>query len=192
MKAGRSGVTSRTPKSILFGAGTVHKNLKYENGKWNFEESVIGASSGGSSFKITPEITKIDIDGVWVKVKGLSEVKTGENAELSVKLIEINKDFVKGSVVGKDGTSDDPNYDLIESKPDIEEGDYFENIAFVGTTLDARNIIVILDNALCTSGLEGGGEDKKGNAYEYTFSCYADLDSDHDTLPYHIYFPKES
>ena len=41
-KAGKTGVTTGTPKNILFGAGTIHKNLEYkaESG-WNFEESII-------------------------------------------------------------------------------------------------------------------------------------------------------
>lgn len=52
------------------------------------------------------------------------------------------------------------------------------------------NIIVIMDNALCTSGLESNGENKKEGVGTYTFACHADLDSDLDTLPYHIYYPK--
>jgi len=78
----------------------------------------------------------------------------------------------------------------IESKADVEDGDYLQNIAFVGKTLGGKNIIVIMDNALCTSGLESNGENKKEGVGTYTFACHADLDSDLDTLPYHIYYPK--
>ena len=35
-KAGKSGITTNTPKNIMFGAGTIHKNLKFTDGKWNF------------------------------------------------------------------------------------------------------------------------------------------------------------
>lgn len=73
---------------------------------------------------------------------------------------------------------------------DVEDGDYLQNIAFVGKTLGGKNIIVIMDNALCTSGLESNGENKKEGVGTYTFACHADLDSDLDTLPYHIYYPK--
>ena len=44
-KFGKTGVTSDTPKKILFGAGTIHKNVTYDDTshKWNFENSVMGA-----------------------------------------------------------------------------------------------------------------------------------------------------
>lgn len=189
MKEGKTGVTKNTPKNILFGAGTIHKGLKYEGGKWNFEESIIGATSGGSKFTIKPEIVKVEADGALVAVKGL-EKKTGETAEMEINFLELTKEIIKNAIVGADSPSDDVNYDLIESKADIEEGDYFENIAFVGKTLEGKNIIVIMDNALCTSGLEMQGKNKEAGVGTYTFACHADLDDDLDKLPYHIYYPK--
>ena len=102
----------------------------------------------------------------------------------------MTEEIIKASVIGKDGTSSDSNYSLIESKASIEEGDYWENIAFVGKTLEGKNVIVIIDNALCTSGFEIGGENKKESVGKYTFESHADLTSDLDMLPYHIYYPK--
>lgn len=191
MRAGKSGVNTATPKNIMFGAGTVHKNLKYDSASkaWNFEESIIGATSGGSKMTITPEFVDVEADGAMVLVKGL-KVKTGETAEMELNLLELTKEIIKSAVVGTDGVSADENYDLIESKADIEEGDYLENIAFVGKKLDGQNIIVIMDNALCTSGFEAEGKNKEGAVGKYTFVCHADLESELDTLPYHIYYPK--
>jgi hypothetical protein len=191
LKYGKTGVTTDTPKNILFGAGTVHKGLKYDAStkSWNFEESIIGATQGGSKITITPEISNIEADGALVKVAGL-EVKTGETATMELNLLELTKDIIKAALIASDGTSDDSGYELLESKAEIEEGDYFENIAFVGKTLKGKNIIVILDNALCTSGFDASTENKKESVGTYTFECHADLDSDLDTLPYHIYFPK--
>ena len=191
MKAGKTGVTKGTPKNILFGAGTIHKGLKFDptSKTWNFEESIIGATSGGSKVSIVPEITKIEVDGALVAVKGLS-VKTGETATMEVNFLELTKEIVKSALIAKDSTSTADNYDLLESKANIEEGDYLENIAFVGTTLDNRSIIVIFDNALCTSGLELESANKEGAVPAVTFEVHADLESDLDTLPYHIYYPK--
>lgn len=187
-KAGKTGVTQNTPSKILFGAGTIHKGLKYENGAWNFEESIVGATSGGSTLSIVPEFVHIEADGALVKVKGL-EVKTGENVKLDVNFLELTEEIIKAAVIGKAGASEDTNYSLIESKAAIEEGDYWENIAFVGKTLEGKNIIAIVDNALCTSGLEVGGENKKESVGKYTFESHAEITSDLDTLPYHIYYP---
>jgi len=56
--AGKHGITADTPKNILFGAGTIHKGLKYTagasggKGSWNFNESIIGATNGGSKLAI--------------------------------------------------------------------------------------------------------------------------------------------
>lgn len=191
-KEGKTGVTANTPKNIMFGAGTIHKGLKYTTNKWNFDETIVGATSGGSKLAIVPEIVNVEVDGALVKTKGLN-VKTGETATMEINFIELTKDIIKAATIGEDGTSDDTaNYDLIESKAAIAEGDYWENIAFVGKTLDGKNIIAILDNALCTSGFEQEGKNKEGAVGKYTFECHAELDSDLDTLPWHIYYPKAS
>lgn len=190
-KEGKTGVTENTPKNILFGAGTIHKGLKYTTNAWNFEASLIGATSGGSKLSIVPEVTQIEVDGALVKVKGLS-VKTGETASMEINFIELTKDIIKATTLGKDGTSDDSNYDVIVPKANIAEGDYWENIAFVGKTLEGKNVIAILENALCTNGFEQEGKNKEGAIGKYTFESHAELTSDLDTLPWKIYYPKAS
>ena len=60
-KEGKSGVSANTPKNILFGAGTIHRGLKYEGAAWNFADSLVGATSGGSKVSIKPEITKVEV-----------------------------------------------------------------------------------------------------------------------------------
>lgn len=188
MKEGKNGVTENTPKNILFGAGTIHKGLKYTTNAWNFESSLVGATSGGSKLSIVPEVTKVEVDGALVAVKGLS-VKTGETATMEINFIELTEDIIKASTLGKAGTSDDTTYNVIVPKADIVEGDYWENIAFVGKTLDGKNIIAILENALCTSGFEQEGKNKEGAVGKYTFESHAELDSDLDVLPWKIYYP---
>ena len=188
-KEGKTGVTENTPKNILFGAGTIHKGLKYEGSAWNFEASIVGATSGGSKLSIVPEVTKVEVDGAMVAVKGLS-VKTGETATMEINFIELTEDIIKAGTLGTAGTSEDTNYNVIVSKADIAEGDYWENIAFVGKTLGGENIIAILDNAICTSGFEQEGKNKEGAIGKDTFECHAELTSDLDTLPWKIYYPK--
>ena len=191
MKVGQNGVTANTPERILFGSGTIHKGLKYEGDAWNFEASIVGATSGGSKLSIVPEVTPIEVDGVYVNAKGLVE-KTGEKASMELNLIELTPEIIKAATFAKDGESLDANYALIESKASIEEGDYWENIAFVGKTLKGKLIIAILDNALCTSGFEQEGKSKEGAVGKYTFESYADLDGELVTAPWHIYYPQET
>lgn len=191
MKKGNNGVSAKTPQNILFGAGTIHKGLKYEGSSWNFNASCVGATKGGSSITIEPEFYSVEPDGSTVAIKDFKR-KVGEKATLEVNFLELTADLIKSAVVGENGTSADSTYDVIESKDAIEEGDYWENIAFVGETLDGKNIIVILDNALCTSGLSLEGKNKEEGVGKYTFECHADASESLTTLPYHIYYPKRT
>ena len=183
-----SGITEKTPGNIPFGAGTIHRGLKFTENKWNFAESLVGATSGGSKFEIVPEVTQVEVDGALVAVKEL-DVKQGEAATMEVNFIELTPDIIKASVIGQAGTSDVTGYSVIESKSMIEEGDYWENIAFVGKTLTGQPIIVIMDNALCTSGLSIEGKNKEAGVGKYTFRCSQEITGDLTTLPYKIYYP---
>ena len=192
MKQGNNGVSSTTAQNIVFGAGTIHKGLKFEGSSWNFDASCVGATKGGSTLTITPEFYSVEPDGSTVAIKDFKR-KVGETATLEINFLELTKDLIKSAVIGAEGTSDDStNYDVIESKDNIAEGDYWENIAFVGETLDGKNIIVILDNALCTSGLSLEGKNKEEGVGKYTFECHADAETSLTTLPYHIYYPKRA
>lgn len=188
-----SGITDKTPGNILMGAGTIHKGLKFDKTtkKWNFDESLIGATSGGNKLKIVPEVVGVQVDGATVKVKQLQQ-KQGETASIEINLVELSPEMLKAAVHGRQVESDLEGYNLIESKKRIEEGDYFENIAYIGKKLDGTPIIVILDNALCTSGMSLEGKDKEGTVGTYTFECHQDLMGDTTILPYHIYYPKET
>ena len=183
-----SGITEKTPGNIPFGAGTIHRGLKFIENKWNFAESLVGATSGGSKFEIVPEVTQVEVDGALVAVKEL-DVKQGEAATMEVNFIELTPDIIKASVIGQAGTSDVTGYSVIESKSMIEEGDYWENIAFVGKTLTGQPIIVIMANALCTSGLSIEGKNKEAGVGKYTFRCSQEITGDLTTLPYKIYYP---
>lgn len=184
-----SGITKDTPDNIVFGAGTIHKGLKYtsETG-WNFAESLFGATSGGSKLSITPEVSQVEIDGATVRVKQLDK-KTSEKAEMELNFAEMSAAIVKASTFAKEGTSDAEGYTCLESKPDIEEGDYFENISFVGKTLSGKPIIVVFPNAICTSGMELEGKAKEAGVNKCTFECTQDIEGDLDCLPYKIYYP---
>lgn len=185
-KAGRTGVSAKTPKQIFFGAGTVH--FDFDVSATDHTSTIIGATSGGSTLTITPEITPIEADGALVAGKGL-KVKTGEVATLKINFLELPQSLLQAAVLGEGDTSTVAGHGLIKSKARIEEGDYYENIALVGQTVDGQDIIVILKNALCISGLELGTENKNSGVAELEFECHADLDGDLDTLPWEIHYP---
>lgn len=186
-----SGLTDKTPMNIVFGAGTIHKGLTFDpsSKKWNFEESLMGATSGGTKLSIKPEFKDIEVDGVLVKTQGLA-VKVGETAQIDTNMVELSADTIKMAIVGQYGTSDVEGYDVIESKSRIEKGDYLDNFGYIGRFLDGRPVIVIFETALCTSGLDVDGKNKENGTFPLTVECYAKLSPAADKLPYHIYLPK--
>lgn len=188
-----SGVKESTPENILLGAGTIHKGLKYNttDKAWNYTDSIAGATSGGNKFEIVPEIMQLELDGAIVRTKGL-DVKISEKATLEVNFAELTTDIINSAIIGQIGTSGITGYDVIESKASIEAADYWENIAFVGKTVTGKPIIVILDNAICTSGLSIEGKKKDQSTGKYTYECTQEATGDLTKLPYHIYYPSEA
>lgn len=187
-----SGITQNTPKTVMLGAGTIHKGLKFEQNAWNFQESLICATSGGSKLSIVPEFYDVPVDGALVKVKGLT-VKVGETATLEINPIEMKPDILNMAVIGDEKESETATgYMEMTSRAIINEGDYVEDLGYVGKTIEGKPIIIIFDHALCTSGLELEGKNKEAAVPKFTFECFADLSPEADTLPWHIYYPKET
>lgn len=184
-----SGITENTPKTVMLGAGTIHKGLTFSGGAWNFAESLICATSGGSKLSIVPEFYDVPVDGALVKVKGLT-VKVGETATLEINPIELTGEILKMAVIANSAASETvTGYTELTSRAIINAGDYLENMGYVGKTIDGTPIIIIFDNALCTSGLELEGKNKEAAIPKFVFECFADLSPEADTLPWHIYFP---
>lgn len=184
-----SGVTAGTPGNILLGAGTIHKGLVCTGGQWNFAESLMGATSGGTKVTITPEFTDVEVDGVGVKMKGLT-VKTGESATMETNLVEVRPELMAMLVAGDKGAGKYAGYQEIKSRATLAEGDYIENLAYVGKTMAGEPVIILFDWALCTSGLEVEGKNKESAVVKAAFQCYGTLDGDELCLPYHIYYPE--
>lgn len=187
-----SGITTNTPKTVMLGAGTIHKGLTFTESAWNFEESLICATSGGSKLSIVPEFYDVPVDGALVKVKGLT-VKVGETATLEINPIEMKPEILNMAVIGDEKESETATgYKEMTSRAIINEGDYVEKLGYVGKTIEGKHIIIIFDHALCTSGLELEGKNKEAAVPKFTFECFADLTPEADTLPWHIYYPSDA
>ena len=186
---GKHGITATTPENVLLGAGTIHKNLKWdsENKKWTGD--IIGATSGGNKLAIAGEIVDIELDGALVKVKGLA-VMQGGTGSMEVNFAELSADVVKMGMIGEEGESEAEGYTMIQTKANISEGDYVDGFGFVGKTAnDAKDIIVIFESALCTSGLEIEAKPKENAVVKLTMEAYAENAGNLDRVPIKIYYP---
>ena len=137
-----------------------------------------------------------NLDIRYGKLKTDYDNLTTQNGE-ATKLIEQlkkgtkNSDELQGKITAYETQVETLTKQLNEGKPDIEEGDYFENFAFVGRTVSKKPIIVVFDYALCTSGFELDPKHKSQASPAVTVECVGDVKQD-DTLkvlPYHIYYP---
>ena len=184
---GKHGVTENTPKNVLLGAGTYMKGLKFQDGKWN--GTIIGATNGGGKVSIKGEFTDIELDGALVKFKGQT-VKVGGTAQIEANFAECTEDIMKMASLFESGTSDAEGYNMLVDKANIKESDYVEGFGFVGKTADgSKDIIVVFENGLCTSGLELEGKNKEASVIKLTIDAYANNEGDLDTLPVKIYYP---
>ena len=193
------GITQETPKNLMLGAGTFHKNLKSnpdlitpENPQgWTSE--ILGTTSGGGSLNITPEYYKPDVDGATVAIKGLV-FKVGEEATMGANVAEFSpKLFVDTLHLREDTGNSVPGYKKFVSTPRIGEEDFLDNVAFVGTLTSGEQIIVIFNNAICTGAMELSPENSTISTYEITFECTATFEQlSLDYLPYEIYYPERA
>jgi len=165
----------------------------YVIGTWDdSEEYVLGATNGGNKLSILPEITPIEVDGAVVEIKGLNQ-KTGETGTLEVNLAQHTIESLKRSIVGKEVNSLIPGYTQIQTKSLIELSDYLDNIAYVGTMTDGTEIIAIMENAICSSGLELDAKNKDTSVVKTTFKATADFKSGvYDTLPIYLFYPDKA
>lgn len=184
---GKHGVTTNTPGNILLGAGTYHKGLKFSGDKW--DGTIIGATSGGGKISIKGEFIDLELDGAMVKFKGQT-VKQGGTASAEVNFVELTPDVLKMGTLFKEGESDATGFTMLQDKEHIEEGDYIDNFGFVGFTADgSKQIIVIFESAICTSGLEVEPKNKEQSVVKLTLEAVAENTGNLNTLPVKIYYP---
>lgn len=184
---GKHGITATTPEDILLGAGTYMSNLEYKNGAWTGE--ILGATSGGGKISVAGEFYDIPVDGALVKVKGLT-VKNGGTVTVEATFAELSTKVMKMATLFKEGVTDAEGFTMLQDKAAIAEGDYVKNFGFVGYTANnAKQIIFVMENALCTSGMEIESKNKEAATVKLTMEAYANNEGDLDTLPVKIYYP---
>ena len=159
MQAGQHGMTRNTLERIWLGAGTIHKGLTLTTGttggnaQFNFEKTLLCATSGGNSLEITSTLYDVPIDGVGIKVYG-GVVKTGETGTMTINALDMTPELLNHALFSDLADSQGAKDYLIGSTGQkIEEKHWIDNLAYVGETLKGRKpIVIIFEKAICTSG----------------------------------------
>lgn len=191
----RSGYTQETPFNYLINAGAVFLGLKWdkEQNKWVYEKR-LGATSDGNKFMVEQNYRTIEVDGVFTAAKG-QKVLESQNAKIEVNVKEITAENIKlalnGSITSGNGETAPSEYKVIETKSKLELTDYIDNIGIVGTLSGTEKpVVIIIYNALCTSGLEFEMKDNDEAVVTMTFEAHADEGNVEDLkAPFAIYWP---
>lgn len=188
-------ISKLTPGVSFIGLASTYSSPTvgdYVVGAWTDDEDhVLGATNGGNKLSIIPEITPIEVDGAVVEIKGLNQ-KTGETGTLEVNLAQHTVESLKRAIVGKVVDSLIKGYTQIETKSLIELSDYLDNVSFVGTMTDGTEIIAIMENAICFSGLELDNKNKETSVCATKFKATADFAGGvFDKLPIYIFYPNK-
>ena len=185
---GKHGITATTPQNVLLGAGTYHKGMKITDGALE-PGTIIGATNGGGKISIKGEFYDIPVDGALVKVKGLT-VKNGGTCTAEVTFAEISSAVLKAATLFAESEDIVEGFTVLQDKAAIAEGDYVEGFGFIGKTANgAKDIVFIMENALCTSGLELEAKNKEAAVVKLTMEAYANNEGGLDTLPIKILYP---
>lgn len=201
MQAGQHGMTRNTLERIWLGAGTIHKGLTLTTGsaggnaQFNFEKTLLCATSGGNSLEITSTLYDVPIDGVGIKVYG-GVVKTGETGIMTINALDMTPELLNHALFSDLADSQGAKDYLIGlTGQKIEEKHWIDNLAYVGETLKGRKpIVIIFEKAICTSGAKVDGKSFEASVLPLTFEAYRPYsDNDRMTgLNIRIYYPKTS
>ena len=195
----RTGYTASTPKRYLINAGAIYKNLVWNKtggtgGKGQWEGELLGATAGGNKVTIEVNYRVIEIDGVFTPAVGQKIIES-QTAKIETNVKELTAENIRMAINGQikeaDGTNAPTGYKVISGKSKLENTDYIKNLGIVGTMSGTNDpIIVIIDNALCTSGLDFETKDNDEAVISMTFEAHVDKDKVDDlSLPCRIYFP---
>ena len=141
-----SGFTEKTAENLLLDAGAFFVDYDVETD--TFETAVtagklLGATRGGGQFNATPEIRRIEVDGVSGNAKGLTVIDSWE-VKMTANILEVSKEVIARSLTASeiDSTTNE-DYDIIKAKNFIELADYIDNVTFVGTLSGGNETIII-------------------------------------------------
>ena len=194
MALAKTGYTSTTSKSYIVNAATVYTGVTYTE-VGGFAGTLHGATSGGVTVTIEQAYRDVEVDGTGhMKVKGNKRLESA-TATATANMKEITAEVIRQSLNGTLATADAADaptgYKVITTKRNVEDADYTDNMAIVGILSGTDEpVIFILDNILCTSGLELGMEDNAEAVIEQTYEAHATVEQlQADEFPWRIYYP---
>lgn len=152
----RSGLTEDSFKNLLIGPGAIMADFDLatfdpdDESTWG---TPLGATKGGNKFFYDTEYHVSEPDGTLGPIKGM-EWLIAANGRIETQLMEMSKTSMSNSMSNFDFKKFDDRYNLFEHNGEIAPSQY-QTIALVAELIGSRDpIIIILENARVTTGVE--------------------------------------
>ena len=149
-------------------------------------EKLLGATRDGGTFVITREIRQVAADGIRSRFKG-SEIVDSADAYLSETLIEITPEHIKHVLGNADIDDTEPNHIKVTVRVAIDDGDYLDNIVWIGDTSEGF-VAIELYNGLNTADFTFTFADKNEGTATAEFHAHQDDVNDNEIIPAVIHF----
>lgn len=193
-----TGLTTKTKKHLLLGAGAFFKNFLV--GTDTYASAVaggklIGATQGGGEFSAVATFRQIPVDGAIGDIKELEDIERWD-VSLSATVLEVSKATIAlalGSATITTLTGTAP-YNKIVGNNGLSSGD-FNNITWCGCLLgEDKPMLIQVDNALCTNGLNLSMQDGEEGKIALEFKgFYEGVDTGAEPVaPFSIYMTETS
>lgn len=183
-----NGLTSKTPQNFQLDAGSWLRNVDFSevtdkttlmsavSTAMETEENKLGATTGGGTFEIIPELRDLmeDVDGARGKYKNAMLVNRVDCKMTTTFLEATGKNFAMAI-----GCADSNVFDSTGSKVtiryDLKDSDY-QDLVWVGSFNKEGGLMVVhFKNAMNTSGLSFTMEDKGKGKYGVEIEPFIDL-----------------
>lgn len=191
------GIRDITPDGLLFGPGKGYFNINLAKLLDPAELDpvnaalvgavVMGATRGGFSFAVEPEMRQIEVDGQRGPQMGLNR-KDSETATITVNFAEQTIANILRMVPG--AIRNDVGNGLVQiTGGELNDESYISNVCFLathGVGGRAYPAIIVIENALADEGFELSLEDKDEAVPEVTFKAHYNT-ATADTAPWAVY-----
>ncbi len=190
----RTGYTSSTPQNYLIDAGAIYQNLTFDDSEGRWDGDLLGATAGGNKVSISNEYRVVEVDGVFTIPVG-NDILMKSTATMEINVKEVTAEAIRMAINGKirdvESGEAPTGYKVVEGKSRVEEGDYLNNLALVGTRAGSDEpIIVLFDHAFCTSGLDTEFKDDDEAVVKMVFETRAGAgEVANRQLPAKVYYP---
>ena len=188
-----TGLKSTSKKNFQLDAGALYKNWAIgTDTPATANAKLIGATQGGATIAITPEIRQMEVDGAKGAVKGLEVIESWA-ATLTATVKEVTPDTIQLALADSTiSTTAVTGYTKIVPGEDLADADYMTNVAWVGKLLGASDpIVIILKNTVSLNGWNLQVQDKNEGGVPLVLTAHYDV-ADLDSVPIEIYMPTVS